>query len=51
MKEEVKIYRCRKCRCEFPESHVTSITEDEKDICPACGKVLDEDGIWDYMTK
>lgn len=32
-------YKCLKCGLVFPESEFTSITEDEKDICPACGAV------------
>lgn len=32
-------YLCKKCGLEFLESEFSAITEDEKDICPACGKV------------
>lgn len=37
MKNE-KMFRCRKCGLEFPESEFSSITEEEQDICPACGR-------------
>ena len=37
MKKE-KWFRCRKCGLEFPESEFSSITEDEQDVCPACGR-------------
>ena len=32
-----KQFRCRKCGLEFPKSEFSSITEDEQDICAACG--------------
>lgn len=38
MAKQEKWFRCKKCGLEFPESEYGSITEDEQDICPACGR-------------
>ena len=38
MAKQEKWFHCRKCGLEFPESEFGSITEDEQDICPACGR-------------
>ena len=47
-KEEVN-YRCKKCDLCFTEDEITSMDENENDLCPACGKPLNEKDI-DYLN-
>ena len=42
---ELKKYRCKICDLCFTEDEITSMDDDENDLCPACGKPLDEDDI------
>ena len=32
-----KYYRCRKCDLTFCEDEITSMDDNENDLCPACG--------------
>ena len=47
-KEEPKNYRCKGCKLCFTEEEITSMDENENDLCPACGKPLNENDI-DYL--
>lgn len=41
-----KIYRCKKCFCEFEQSEITAEDEQGRDLCPACANPInDEDKI------
>lgn len=46
-KEEgnVVTYRCTECDLCFTEDEITGMDENENDLCPACGKALDENDI------
>lgn len=35
-------YRCKQCGLEFDHDEITAEDEQGKDLCPACGKPLDE---------
>lgn len=35
-------YRCRKCGLQFNHHEISVEDEQERDLCPACGKPLDE---------
>lgn len=38
----MKRYRCKKCGLEFDHKEITAEDEKGRDLCPACGKPLDE---------
>ena len=40
--KNLKRYRCRKCGLEFDQTEITAEDEKGRDLCPACGKPLDE---------
>ena len=51
-KEEgyVVTYRCTECDLCFTEYEITGINENGNDLCPACGKALDENDI-DFLAE